>query len=210
MDPVNGSPNSIQAYLVSLTSEYRLLKELQSRSEVQINDLTQKSDRLNSNMLSLNEHYKAYCQTLADVIEKLTNMFLQVEKIKEQLNGINIRLEQVDGQRVRCGDQFSNMTGRVESLDSEIQALSEDVETLSKRVQQVLNVVKNALASKINELNLKVTDLDEERDDHKERLKTLETAHIEMKAGFKHLKIYGAFCVGIVTILAALRTLGWI
>lgn len=218
MDHENGSQNSMQAYLVSLTSEYRLLKELQSRAEAQITDLTQKSERLNSNMLQLNEHYKAYCQTLADVIKKLTNMSLQVEKIKEQLNGINIRLEQVDGQRARCGDRFGEMSGRVEDLDSDIKTLGEDVDNLNKKIQQVLNIVKNTLATRLSELTTKVStdlpgklnDLTTSKEKLEERVKTLEEVSLEIRSGFKHLKYYGGGCVGLVTILASLRTLGWI
>jgi len=218
MSNENGSLSSIQSYLVSLASEYRLLKELQSRSEIQLNETTQKSEKLSSQVLMLNEHYKAYCQTLSDVLEKLSNMFLQIEKIKEQLNVINIRLEQVDGQRARCGDKFGDMSGRIESFDSDIEALSADVEALSTKIQQVLTFVKSTLTNKLNTLNSKVTQdipnqfnsFNDDQRDLKQRIKILEDAHLGIVSGFKNLKIYGGVCTTVITILVGLRTLGWI
>ncbi len=218
MDKENGSRNSIQSYLVSLTSEYRLLKELQSRSETQITDTNQKSEKLTSVVSTLSEHYKAYYQTLADAVDKLNNMYIQIEKIKDQLNTINIRLEQVDGQRARCGDRFTEMTGRVEDIDGDIKELSVSVDALSKKLQSIIMFVKNNLVNKLNNVDEKLTKdfpatLDKysnEQEELAERIKILEETHIEVKAGFKHLKIYGGICVGIVTILASLKTLGWI
>lgn len=229
MSNENGSLSSIQAYLVSLASEYRLLKELQSRSEIQLNETTQKSEKLSSQVLMLNEHYKAYCQTLADVLEKLSNMFVAIEKIKEQLNSINIRLEQIDGNRARCGDKFEDMTDKVENLDNDIRALSADVDTISNKLQSILTIVKTKLALRLTVLEDKVTkdlpnqilqgdqlvlgkitDVKTDKDELEERLDNLEKSHNEIITGFKHLKIYGGICIGIITLLSSLRTLGWI
>lgn len=218
MSNENGSQSSIQAYLVSLASEYRLLKELQSRSEIQLNETTQKSEKLSSQVLMLSEHYKAYCQTLADVLEKLSNMFVTVEKIKEQLNNINIRLEQVDGQRVRCGDKFSDMTDKVENIDGDIRALSAEIDTVSTKLQSIFNIVKTKLAIRLTLLEEKVTkDLPQQittvqtdKNNLKERFDNLEKSHNEIITGFKHLKIYGGICIGIITLLSSLRSLGWI
>lgn len=191
----------LQSYLVSLTGNYRVLKELQSRSEIQITELTNKSDKLNTLVLALNEHYKAYCQTMTDVLERLSGMFINIEKLKEQLHEVHIRLESTDGHKARCKDRFDDLIQQNKDIEDDVDEVTTKIEEVTGRLQELNHFIK-IMATRL------VT-VEQSNKETQSVASTLATSYNDIKTSYRNLKWIGGVILALLTILSSLKSLGW-
>lgn len=133
----DGGHDILQQYWIELASEYKVLKEVQIRHEKMLDTLTIKSDNNSLHTITIDEHFKAYIRTVTDLVVKLDNMYVLIERLKDDIHEIHIDLENIDGNRTRCTDKFTDITTDVDEVSEKYLKVQKILTALYTRIQTI-------------------------------------------------------------------------
>lgn len=131
------SPLDYQANLVLLNSEYRMLRELQTRSEAEIAELAEKTDKLTYSLITLSEHFKAYKQTVKDLSDTISRLTLTIDDLKQRTHSLELKLGYVEDHKNKCGVTIANIETSVKQLVTAYTEVNRDIIALKESLRSV-------------------------------------------------------------------------
>lgn len=206
---------ALQQQLITLHSEVRVLKEIQQRHDNEFRTLTDKADKSYLTIVTLDEHFKVYSKTLSDTLLQLSNVYVSVEKIKEEIHSLKIELESIDRNTLRCGDKFSHLEKELNELavdkdkfddDSfknyqELKIRLHDLETTKLfELENKLSKLIESLNTQVSSLGLQITELDKST-------KPIANSYFEHVTIKKFLIAVGGFITFLLAVVGGISTI---
>ena len=186
------SPLDYQANLVLLNSEYRMLRELQTRSEAEIAELTEKTNKLTYSLITLSEHFKAYKQTVKDLSLTIGKLTLTIDDLKQRTHAIELKLGYVDEYKKGCTITVTNIETSVKQLATAYGDVNRDI---------------NALKESLRKIGSETDTLNDDYVDFKTKLEVTTKAGGLVKTGI--IALFSA-AAAILGLLLTLKQLGWL
>lgn len=186
------SPLDYQANLVLLNSEYRMLRELQTRSEAEIAELAEKTDKLTYSLITLSEHFKVYKQTVKDLSETVGRLTITIDDLKQRTHALELKLGFVEDHKTKCGVTITNIETAVKQLATAYSEVHRDISALKEALR--------VISLDTDELNTDYT-----------KFKTDIVVTTRAGSMIKTVAIaIGSAVVTVLGILVSLQQLGWL
>lgn len=121
--------DATQQLLMRLNSDCTVLKELQSRTENQVSELVDRTNKLQTGHLVFQEHFRAYSQTVVDIQTKVAELMEVVTDLKSTVKELNSNKE-------KCPDRFKELNEQIKRLNHKVIDINSTLITQSSKLER--------------------------------------------------------------------------